>query len=147
MTDADRIAELEEELRQLRETFLLSEVELPPSWPLRRTERRLLSALLQRQTIAVSQYPLINPPQKSNRSNEDNIKTAVFRLRSALAVVAPGVAIRTMHRQARYYISQPHKTRLEAVIAAHLARRSAHRRLPWWWWSRRRRLASGRRLV
>lgn len=78
----DRIAELEEELRQLKEAFAPT-LDLPDSIPMQRGQRLILQALLARSIFSPTQYrAYVNG--RPGRDDVRNLSVTVHRIRKVL---------------------------------------------------------------
>ena len=120
ISDRERIAELEEELRQVRAAFA-PELDVPLDWHLPRGQRLVLQALLACSVFTSAQFYgyVWGRPGRSERRN---LYTTICRLRRFLKPYR--IEITTIP-SVGYALRPEHKARLRAVIDYKLQQRAA----------------------
>lgn len=78
-----RIAELEEEVRQLKEA-LAPVIYFPPEWKLLRGERDILSGMLQQEVFRSSQYRYFRLREREERDDIRNLSVRIWHIRRKL---------------------------------------------------------------
>ena len=115
MTDADRIAELEEQIRQMKEAFAPT-MTLPVTWRMPLRDRKILQALLTRDLLNANQYRCYCEPQ-----TDDYVRSLTMRIgqvRRFLRKQIPTVKIKTRWGIG-YYIERQDKQKILEAINAH----------------------------
>lgn len=109
MTSADRIGELEEQVRQLK-AALGGELKWPPAWRLTRNETRVLGVLVARSMVRVEAVlTLLNSGRREAPLDDSNVRQTVYHLRRKVAVHGVGINTSVGHG---YWIATDVRARL-----------------------------------
>lgn len=113
---ATRVAELEEEVRQLLAVIRADEIKLPSEWRLSPLEDRMMRALVKRPAVSyeVAEIVLYDERERHKRANvTNNIAKVVERLKVKINPL--GFAIHT-ERLRGYYMTEADRAKAKRMI-------------------------------